>query len=853
MNLRTFSFLSVMFIGILLLPGCSRTKTFFQEGVSLELAKYRSRHIYDVAYQLHFTLPQQKELPVEGVARISFKPLKARHGVILDFSPGKEHVHSLTVNNDSTVYSVSNGHIYIDANNLVPRQNNVIEIAFTASDQALNRSDDFMYTLLVPDRASTAFPCFDQPDLKATFELSLDIPARWTALSNGQETGMEEKEDRKTVHFAPDKPISTYLFAFAAGEFDVISHTQNGRTLRMFHRETDQEKIDNNAPAIFEQHHAALHWLEEYTGIAYPYSKFDMAILPGFQYSGMEHPGAVWYRDTRVLLDKNPPLTSQISKASLIAHETAHMWFGNLVTMQWFDDVWLKEVFAGFMADKMVREQFPEENHQLQFVLSHYPRAYAVDRTRGTHPVKQHLANMKMAGTLYGAIIYNKAPIVFEQLEQIMQSAPFRAAVQEYLSTYAHANADWSDLVNILDKHSQQNISRWSEAWINGKGMPEIAFETDLASRKLKIQQISEYEKNNFPAQFLGVKITDANKETNKTVWFPEQMVETKTEEDWQQPYLVILNGNGAGYGFFRLRESDIAFITAHLHTLEDKNLRAAIYINMYENFLNRVMDSDAFFQYLINAIEHETHQPLQSYLLTNLRSWAFNFPAYASNIDYQQQTEALLWRKLEEAEADQAEMYFQSWIKLARSPESIRKMRKIYLGSIMPGNLTISEANRTQLALEAAVRDSANADLTAMEIERTDNPDRLRRLRFMLPAVSHEKSVRDAFFMSLKQPENRRPEPWALEALYFLHHPSHPGQGKQYIEESLLMLEEIQATGDIFFPLNWLNATLQNYHQPEVASMVKQYLDNHPDLMENLRLKVLQSADLVFRATDNN
>lgn len=853
MNHRIIRTTIVFLVGLLLFSGCGRTKTFYQEGVSLELARYRKKHIYDVAYQLHFTLPEQKDLPVEGVARISFKPLKARHGVILDFSPGKEYVNSLKVNNDSTIYSVSNGHIYIDANNLVPRQNNVIEIAFTATDQALNRSDEFMYTLLVPDRASTAFPCFDQPDLKAPFELSLDIPAHWTALSNGQETGIEENEDRKTVHFAPDQPISTYLFAFTAGEFDVISQSQNGRTLRMFHRETDQEKIDNNAPAIFEQHFAALQWLEEYTGIPYPYSKFDMAILPGFQYSGMEHPGAVWYRDSRVLLDENAPLTAQIRKASLIAHETAHMWFGNLVTMQWFDDVWLKEVFAGFMADKMIREQFPEENHQLQFVLSHYPRSYAVDRTRGTHPVKQHLSNMKMAGTLYGAIIYNKAPIVFEQLEKIMQPAPFRAAVQEYLSTFAHKNADWSDLVNIFDKHSQENISKWSNAWIYGKGMPEITWKTDLDPTNLVIEQVSAYEEKNFPAQFLGIHITDANKETNKMVWFHEDMVEVITEDKWQQPYLVMLNGKGAGYGFFKLRESDISFIADNLHLLSDKNLRAALYINMYENFLNGVVNADEFFHYLTIAIELETHQPLQDYLLGNLSTWAFNFPAFASHTAYQHQTEALLWKKLEEAEAEQAEMFFQSWMKLARSQESSLTMRDMYLGEQMPANLTLSESNRTQLALEAAVRNPANADLTAMELERTENPDRLRRLRFILPAVSHEQSSRDAFFASLSKPENRRPEPWVLEALYFLHHPSHPGQGIHYIEESLLMLEEIQATGDIFFPLNWLNATLQNYHQPEVAVMVNNYLDSHPDLMENLRLKVLQSADLNFRSAENS
>ncbi|MBW6480862.1 MAG: aminopeptidase, partial [Bacteroidales bacterium] len=423
------------------ITSCQRSmRGFFEQGVSKDLAKYRARQIYDVHYDLAFQIPEKKEQPVQGTVRIHFKPLKARHGVILDFQPGENFIHDVKVNSSETDYNILSGHIYLDANGLVPRQENIIEISFTSSDQALNRSDDFMYTLFVPDRASTAFPCFDQPDIKATFDLTLEIPAKWTAMSNGPLTEEEVSGETRTMHFSKSDPISTYVFAFTAGQFRQVSDTRDGFTIHILHRETDQEKIERNLPEILDQHYYSLHWMEEYTGIAYPYEKFDMVILPGFQYSGMEHPGAIWYRDARLLLDENPPITRQVSKASLIAHETAHMWFGNLVTMQWFDDVWLKEVFAGFMADKMVAEMFPDVNHQLQFLLNHYPRAYSIDRTRGAHPIKQELSNMKMAGTLYGPVIYNKAPIIFEQLEEIMQAANFQSAVREYLITYSHGN-----------------------------------------------------------------------------------------------------------------------------------------------------------------------------------------------------------------------------------------------------------------------------------------------------------------------------------------------------------------------------------------------------------------------------
>jgi aminopeptidase N len=256
----------------------------------------------------------------------------------------------------------------------------------------------------------------------------LPVPSHWSALSNGAETSNTYSDTIRKISFAATQPISTYLFAFTAGEFEILAQTRRKEPSASSTEKQILRNWTDNIESIFEQHFSSLEWLEQYTGIPYPYDKFDLAILPGFQYSGMEHPGAIWYRDTRLLLEQDPPLSQVMRKAALIAHETAHMWFGDLVTMKWFDDVWLKEVFAGFMADKIVAEQFPDHNHTLQFVLTHYPRALSVDRTEGTHPIRQQLANMKQAGTLYGPIIYNKAPIVFRQLETIMTPAAFPAS-----------------------------------------------------------------------------------------------------------------------------------------------------------------------------------------------------------------------------------------------------------------------------------------------------------------------------------------------------------------------------------------------------------------------------------------
>jgi aminopeptidase N len=188
----------------------------------------------------------------------------------------------------------------------------------------------------------------------------------------------------------------------------------------------------------------------------------------------MEHAGAILYNQASQLLDESATQNQLLDRASTIAHETAHMWFGDLVTMKWFDDVWMTEVFANFMAAKIVNPSFPEVNHDLRFLLAHYPSAYQVDRTAGTNPIRQHLANLNEAGQLYGAIIYQKAPIVMRQLETMLGEQSFRDGLREYLKRYSFGNATWLDLVRILDARTPENVAAWSRAWVQERGRPEF-------------------------------------------------------------------------------------------------------------------------------------------------------------------------------------------------------------------------------------------------------------------------------------------------------------------------------------------------------------------------------------------
>ena len=187
---------------------------------------------------------------------------------MLDFAPGADALKTVVVGGKPSRFRVVNNHIVLPAEEIAAGEN-VVEIVFRAGDAALNRNPDFLYTLFVPARAHLTFPCFDQPDLKARYTLELTVPADWQAVANGAEGERETGNGRTRIRYAETQPIPTYLFAFAAGKFQVETAERDGRVFRMFHRETDAKKVARNRDAMFDLHAAALAWLERYTGIPY--------------------------------------------------------------------------------------------------------------------------------------------------------------------------------------------------------------------------------------------------------------------------------------------------------------------------------------------------------------------------------------------------------------------------------------------------------------------------------------------------------------------------------------------------------------------------------------------------------
>ncbi len=841
---------------LLVLSACDTPeveKITIEEGVSLELAQYRKRVISSVNYKLEFRVPKASDQKIQSLETLTFNLTDNSQDILLDFRESADMLQFLEVNGKRQDIIFEKEHIVLPAETLL-KGRNTVDITFYAGETSLNRKEEFLYTLFVPDRARTAFPCFDQPNLKATYELILDLPENWTAIANAPVAISITRDGRKNMEFQKSDLMSTYLFSFVAGEFQRITESIGGREMTMLHRETDVEKVKRNKEFIFYLHGASLKWLEEYTGIKYPFKKFDFALIPGFQYGGMEHVGAIQYRASSLFLDENPSQNQLLSRASLIAHETAHMWFGDLVTMDWFNDVWTKEVFANFMAAKMVNPSFPEINHDLSFLVRHYPSAYSVDRTEGANPIRQELGNLNEAGQMYGAIIYNKAPIMMRQLEMMLGEDAFQAGMQEYLKTFANRNATWPDLIDILDKKTEQDLKTWSEVWVNTPGRPnfDLAFAQDpKCPLCVSLHQSDPSGKNRLWQQSFAIARFDGSDGKRLTMEGAEVDVSDYFKRDSKgDDYHGLINADGRGYGVFNLGQVPVMRNWTKLGDLQ----KGVAMIDFYEQLLDGRMAGDEYIALIKWIVVREKNQLLLNLVLGQLNRvyWSFLTPdqrdALAPDL------ERTLYHCMNDiAETpSQKKIFFNAFRNVTITQVNIQRLYNIWIGASharVPG-LRLSERDRTSLAANLAIKTPDRAEeILDKQLAAIENPDRKKRFEFIMPSLSPDIEKRDAFFASLKDETNRQTESWVLAALGYLHHPLRAQQSQKYIPESLELLEEIQKTGDIFFPKRWLDQTLNNHNSAAAARAVREFLEQRPEYNAQLRMKILQAADMLFRS----
>lgn len=821
-----------------------------EPGVSKQLAEYRRSVIGRIHYHIVFNIPPKKNEPVTGVSGIRFDLNSTAQDIQIDFKAEAKDIKLIeAVGFEKLSIVYQNEHIIIDKKYLKLGENFIL-ITFTAGNASLNRNDDYLYSLSVPDRARTIFPCFDQPDLKAEYMLLLNVPKGWQVLANGakQTTPQpEEKDGHVEYFFNQTDQLPTYLFSFTAGKYTSVTKTISNLPAEFLYRETDSTKIKLSVDSVFKLHADAIDFLQQWTDLQFPFQKVGFVAIPDFQFGGMEHPGEVQYKASSLFLDAGATKDQLIGRANLISHETAHMWFGDLVTMKWFNDVWMKEVFANFMADKVTEKVMGNETFNLKFLIDHYPAAYGVDRTLGANPIRQQLDNLQDAGSMYGNIIYHKAPIMMRQLETLMGKDNFQDGIREYLRKYAYKNATWDDLIAILSSHTKSDLYSWNKVWVNQPGRPVFNYAMAYAAGKIKSLNITQHPESGakrFWPQVFNVTLVYPGKSKTIAVNMNKESVALTAAAGLPKPSYILFNSEGMGYGLFPADKVDITAIKSPLQ-------RASAYVNAYENMLaGRYFKPEellnSFVKY-ISTEQNELNLRLISGYITNIY-WEF-LPAKTRQA-HTLNLEDLLWNAMQQqAATNNKKILFNAYQNVYGSPQARARIYAIWQQQKPPEGIKLFEDDYTSLALSIALKSDTTTSVLKIQQDRVSNAERKNRLAFLMPALSLNVTERDNFFAGLADRKNRAKEAWVTTALSYLNHPLRQSTSLKYLPKSLELTEEIQRTGDVFFPQSWLAVVFGSYQSPQAYQVVLKFLKDHPNYNPKLKDKILQATDNLYRA----
>lgn len=507
----------------------------------------------------------------------------------------------------------------------------------------------YLYSQCEAYAANKVLPCFDQPDLKATLDLVMACPNDWIAISNQPVTeearnkvkldehlSAEEQQNYKVFAFSTTPRLPTYLYAFIAGPYlEVKSQTlYKDITMSCYGRESLMQYLKDQAEEIFEITRETLKFYESYFNYPYPFQKYDSIWCPEYKFGAMENPGAVTFNDLYVWREK-VNLDKITWRANVITHEAAHHWFGDLVTMKWWNDLWLNESFADYISHFCLTKIEPHVK-TVKFAdawLTFFTRkgwGYRADQQRTTHPIAGEVLNTDQAEGIFDGITYSKGAASLKQLMCLIGEENFGKAMASYFKKFEWSNATLNDFIASLQEYykptqqgSPANLDAWKAEWLQKAGLNEclpLFNPADNSSEaKLTIQQTVALE--GFPTlrhHKMKIAFFDENAKAYdvKDIMLNNTSETTITYDGSKKPRAVILNYQDEAFIKVRLDEHSVAFFKSKLDSVPDELTRAMIWRSLFDMVRDGRLSAAKFVEIAVEAIPKETSESTLSNIL---------------------------------------------------------------------------------------------------------------------------------------------------------------------------------------------------------------------------------------------
>ena len=655
----------------------------------------------------------------------------------------------------------------------------------------------------VPD-ARRVYTTFEQPDLKSTFTLTVKAPKGWKVFSNAPTPSPEEDGDSWTYRFATTEKMSTYITAVVAGPYEGVTDTltsSDGRTidLGVYCRASVLEHLD--ADAIIDITRKGFEFFEDAYGIAYPFTKYDQVFVPEYNAGAMENAGCVTFRDAYVF--RTRPTEAQLeSRANTILHELAHMWFGDLVTMKWWNDLWLNESFAEFMSHLALAENTPYTEGWTGFMVRK-DWGLKQDQLPTTHPITAQIRDLADVEVNFDGITYAKGASVLRQLVSYVGRDAFFAGLHEYLTAHSYANATLADLLGELEKASGRDLAAWSKVWLEEAGVTLLrpSVETDGEGRitRLSIEQEAFSEGASLRPHRLAVAGYSLDGESLQRVFHEELDVDgastdVPSAEGVARPDFILVNDGDLAYAKIRLDEDSLAFAVANITRFTDSLTRGVVMAAAWDMTRDGQMKARDYLNLALTAVPAETNMQLLTLTLRHIDEAVRTFVAPDARAEAAETVgrRLLLLARTARSGSDAQRMLVAAAARNASNAEQFEAIKALYDGSATLEGLELDVDLQWSLLI-ALVRGGVAGDAEIDAREQEDDTMTGRQNAAAARAARDDAAVKEQVWEQVlgdkSIPNDTR---WAMVSGFWAQARTTPSLYEPYVERYFAALAQV-------------------------------------------------------------
>lgn len=833
------------------------------DDLSIIIAQQRKSQVKNIEYFLNFTL-EQNAVTYKGEARLEIELHRLDLPLSVDFLT--KTIHQVRVNGvELKKYPARRGSFDIPQSKLA--QKLTVEVSYTGEYsleaggiQRVKDPEDgyeYIYTDFEPYYAHRLFPSFDQPDIKGIYHLTVLAPKEWKVIHNELIEKEEEHQGKKLTSFKASKPISTYLFFLGAGPFVEWKDNYNGLPLYLYARKSLEKYVDHEN--IMKTTKAGLKFFNEYFDYPYPFSKYGHVFIPEFAWGGMENPGAVTLNERNIF--RGPVPQSKFEKRdNLILHEMAHMWFGDLVTMEWWNDLWLNESFATYLASVAQDRALNSKATWMEFFGTKV-WGYWQDQLITTHSIETSVPDVRTAKGNFDGITYAKGASALKQLHFFAGEDGFRNGLRNYFKTYAWSNTKRENFINAIALASKTDLSDWTAKWLQTAGPNRVKVSvnceeglvtTGMIEQKASVSQtLAPHRTKVAFYQMLeeSLKLSD----TFDMVYLSESTPLADVSKK-KCPDFIFPNHEDLDYALFSLDPKSLDQASLALTSLPDPLTRLMVWNILHQMVRDDELSPAKYFELALAGLKSEKDDLLLGNLIgrhSPLRDQIYMvYLNKAERALIAPDLEAVVWDRVESAEKGSSLQmtFFDFYLTVAQTPASQMKIYNMLLKNTPPEGISLDQDRRWSALINlSANAHSETLKLIAEELKKDGTTTGKRQAlvaKAAFPVLSQKKEMWRELFSNKKLTHSDLDE-----AGQKMHNPNYPELSQPFLAEYFKRVTAMNWKNhddvvDVYFERFYPHALCS----PELLKMSEKHLKQAKKLTSIARRSWTEAQDELAR-----